>query len=93
MLPADHVAIPCATALPAIAVARLPSGMPHFVVAWRRHGRWVQLMDPRPGRPARRRARMPDYLYIHGQPVPMAAWEGFAAAPTFQDALRDGCRS
>ena len=39
MLPADHVAIPCANALPAIAVSRLPSGMPHFVVAWRRHGR------------------------------------------------------
>ena len=50
MLPADHVAIPCATALPAIAVSRLPSGMPHFVVAWRRHGRWVQLMDPATGR-------------------------------------------
>ena len=92
MLPADHVAIPCATALPAIAVARLPSGMPHFVVAWRRHGRWVQLMDPATGRRLVGARGVPDYLYIHEQPVPMAAWEGFAAAPTFQDALRERLR-
>ena len=37
-------------AMPAIAVALLPGGMPHFVVAWRRHGRFVQLMDPATGR-------------------------------------------
>jgi len=87
MLPADHVAIPCATALPAIAVSKLPSGMPHFVVAWRRHGRWVQLMDPATGRRIVGARTVPDFLYIHEQPVPMAAWEGFAGAPTFQDAL------
>ena len=89
MLPADHVAIPCATALPAIAVSKLPSGMPHFVVAWRRHGRWVQLMDPATGRRIVGARTVPDFLYIHEQPVPMAAWEGFAGAPTFQDALSE----
>jgi ABC-type bacteriocin/lantibiotic exporter with double-glycine peptidase domain len=87
MMPADHVAIPCANALPAVAVSRLPSGMPHFVVAWRRHGRWVQLMDPANGRRLIGARGLPEFLYIHEQPVPMAAWEGFAGAPTFQDAL------
>src|SRR6266404_1157075 len=46
MLPADHVALPGADALPAIVVVRLPTGLTHFVVLWRRHGRWVQVMDP-----------------------------------------------
>ena len=39
MLPVDHVLLPEAQALPAIAIVRLPSGVTHFVVAWRRHGR------------------------------------------------------
>ena len=57
MLPADHVALRCATALPAIAVVRLPSGMPHFVVAWRR-GRTLGAGDGPRQRPSRRqRAR------------------------------------
>ncbi|MEY2440946.1 MAG: hypothetical protein QOJ46_372, partial [bacterium] len=93
MLPADHVALTCATAMPAIAVARLPSGMPHFVVAWRRHGRLVQVMDPASGRrivPARTLRAM---LYIHEQPVPFAAWEAFAGTPAFQDALRERLRA
>ncbi len=89
MLPADHVPLASATALPAIAVSRLPNGMPHFVVAWRRHGRWVQLMDPGTGRRLVGARGVPDFLYIHEQPVPMAAWEGFSRGPTFQDALRE----
>ncbi len=89
MLPADHVALTCATAMPAIAVALLPSGMPHFVVAWRRHGRLVQVMDPATGRRIVGTRTLTGMLYIHEQAVPFAAWEAFAAAPTFQDALRE----
>ena len=89
MLPADHVALASASAMPAIAVAVLPSGMPHFVVAWRRHGRLVQLMDPATGRRIGSRSTLADGLYIHEQPVPYAAWEAFAQAPTFQGALRE----
>ena len=33
MLPVDHVLLPEAQALPAIAIVRLPSGVTHFVVA------------------------------------------------------------
>ena len=89
MLPADHVALACATAMPAIAVALLPSGMPHFVVAWRRHGRLVQVMDPATGRRIVGTRTLTGMLYIHEQAVPFAAWEAFAATPTFQDALRE----
>nr|MDQ3625189.1 cysteine peptidase family C39 domain-containing protein [Verrucomicrobiota bacterium] len=46
MMPVDHLFLPEARALPAIVVVRQPNGSAHFVVAWRRHGRFVQLMDP-----------------------------------------------
>src|SRR5260370_2805842 len=48
MLPADHVLLAEAGALPAIAVVLLPNGLTHFVGVWRRHGRWLQLTDPPP---------------------------------------------
>ncbi len=92
MLPADHVGLRAATALPAIAVAVLPSGMPHFVVAWRKHGRWVQLMDPATGRRLLGSRGLVKLLYIHEQAVPMQAWEDFSHAPTFRDAMRERLR-
>ncbi|MDQ3492677.1 MAG: cysteine peptidase family C39 domain-containing protein, partial [Chloroflexota bacterium] len=89
MLPADHVALAGATALPSIAVAVLPGGMPHFVVAWRRHRRWLQLMDPATGRRVMGARGLVNLLYIHEQAVPIEAWTAFSAAPSFQDALRE----
>ena len=50
MLPVDHVLLPEAQALPALVVVRHPNGVTHFVVAWRRHGPVVQVMDPATGR-------------------------------------------
>src|SRR5262249_49442800 len=50
IVPLDHVLVPEAALLPAIAVVRLPSGVTHFAVVWRRHGPFVQLMDPASGR-------------------------------------------
>src|SRR5262250_2260081 len=44
MLPVDHLLLPESEALPAIVVVRLPSGLTHFVVVWRVHGGWVQVM-------------------------------------------------
>ena len=46
MLPVDHLLLPEAEALPALVVVTLPSGFTHFIVLWRRHGPWVQVMDP-----------------------------------------------
>ena len=50
MVPRDHLLIPEARALPAIVVTSLPNGSTHFVVAWRRHGSYLQVMDPSIGR-------------------------------------------
>src|SRR5919198_4489496 len=44
MVPVDHLLLPAAEILPALVVVRLPNGLTHFVVAWRRHGRFVQVM-------------------------------------------------
>src|SRR3989440_12012567 len=46
MLPLDHILMPGAHAIPAIVVIRLPNGATHFVVLWRRHRPFVQIMDP-----------------------------------------------
>lgn len=74
MLPVDHVLLPEAQALPAIMVVRLPSGVTHFVVAWRRHGRVVQLMDPATGRRWPTGQHFLRELYVHSMPFLAAAW-------------------
>src|SRR5881409_623022 len=50
VVPLDHVFRAEADALPALAVTRLPNGLTHFVVIWRRVGHLVQVMDPGIGR-------------------------------------------
>ena len=50
MLPAEHVLLDDPAALPAIVVTKLPGGDTHFVIAWRRLGGFVQVMDPALGR-------------------------------------------
>ncbi len=69
MLPSDHVLIEDAHALPAIAVVVLPSGVTHFVIVWRRFGRFVELMDPAVGRRWVSAARFLSDLYLHRQPA------------------------
>src|SRR5438067_5352129 len=46
MVPLNHLLLPEAEALPAILVVRVPSGLTHFVLVWRRLGPFVQVMDP-----------------------------------------------
>ena len=50
MIPRDHLLVTEARTLPAIVVTRLPNGSTHFVVVWRRHGQYLQVMDPSIGR-------------------------------------------
>src|SRR5919109_5609474 len=88
MLPVDHVLLPEARALPAIGVVRLPSGVTHFVVAWRRHGRVVQLMDPATGRRWPSCQRFLHELYVHTMPFPAAAWREWAGSEDCLGALR-----
>src|SRR5512141_2228810 len=44
MVPADYLLVQETGVLPAVVVVRQPGGNTHFVVAWRRHGRFVQIM-------------------------------------------------
>src|SRR5579864_4483101 len=88
MLPADHVLLDEAHALPAIAVVVLPSGNTHFVVVWSRHGNFVQLMDPATGRRWIGSARFLNDLYIHKMPVDASDWRAYAGSSDFLDPLR-----
>jgi ABC-type bacteriocin/lantibiotic exporter with double-glycine peptidase domain len=88
MLPADHVLLEEARALPAIAVVVLPNGITHFVVVWRRHGRFVQLMDPATGRRWTQNARFLNDLYIHKMAVPADEWRTYAGSEDFLGPLR-----
>ena len=88
MLPADHVLIDEARALPAIAVVVLPSGITHFVIVWRRFGKFVELMDPAAGRRWVSTARFLSDLYVHQQPVAAADWRTYAGTNDFLAPLR-----
>jgi len=76
MVPVDHLFISAANALPAIVVVRLPDGYTHFVVAWRNHGKFVQVMDPGTGRRFPTTKRFLDEIFVHTFPVPASDWRG-----------------
>lgn len=88
MLPVDHILLPEARALPAIIVTSLPSGSNHFVVAWRRHGRFVQVMDPATGRRWPVEERFLEEVYSHVLPVPAKAWRKWANSDEFTGPLK-----
>jgi len=87
MLPLDHVLLDEARALPAIAVVVLPNGLTHFVVVWRRHGHWLQLMDPATGRRFTHAKEFLSELYIHKMPVPAEDWCEYARSESFLNPL------
>lgn len=74
MLPPDFLWIPEAKVLPAMLVIRLAHGPTHFVVVWRRVGRWVQLMDPAMGRRWVSCESLQRELLVHKVEVPAADW-------------------
>lgn len=88
LVPVDHLFLPETAALPAIVVVRHPSGVTHFVVAWRRHGRVVQVMDPGTGRRWPTCRRFLDELYVHTQSVSVADWRTWAETDAFLGGLR-----
>ncbi len=83
IIPPDHVLLPAAEALPAIVVVRNPDGAAHFVVAWRRHGRLVQVMDPARGRIWIHEAVFVNLLFSHSLAVPTVQWRQWAATDAF----------
>jgi ABC-type bacteriocin/lantibiotic exporter with double-glycine peptidase domain len=88
MLPSDHVLLTEARALPAIAVVVLPSGVTHFLIVWRRFGRFVELMDPAVGRRWVTTARFLSDLYVHKQTVAAGDWRDYAGSEDFLAPLR-----
>jgi ABC-type bacteriocin/lantibiotic exporter with double-glycine peptidase domain len=83
LLPADFLTLPAARCLPAILVILQPGGVTHFVVVWRRHGRWLQVMDPAAGRRWVSAPALLALTYIHSLRVPAAAWRAWAGSDDF----------
>lgn len=83
MVPVDHLLMPETESLPCIVIVRLPNGFTHFIVAWRLHGQFVQVMDPASGRRWRTRKKFLRDLYIHTHPVPADAWREWAGTEGF----------
>src|ERR1700682_5798501 len=88
MVPPDYVLVPETEALPAIVVVCLANGVTHFVVAWRRHGRFVQLMDPGTGRRWPSCEHFLNSLYVHTIRLAPATWREWAASEKFLTPLR-----
>lgn len=88
VIPADHLLLEEAKALPAIVVVVLPSGLTHFVVVWRKHGRFLQVMDPGTGRRFTTCERfLKEELYRHALPVSAEAWRDWAGSEEFLEPL------
>jgi len=88
LVPKEHLGLPEAATLPAIVVVLRPNGLTHFVVAWRRHGRYLQVMDPAVGRRWPSRARFLDEVYVHSMTVPVSQWRTWAGSEDFLRPLR-----
>jgi hypothetical protein len=69
-------------------VVRHSGGATHFVVVWRRHGRWLQVMDPAIGRRWTTCQRFADEIFRHELQVPAVAWREWAASDEFLNPLR-----
>src|SRR5262249_51371618 len=87
IVPTDHLLLPEARALPALLVVRLPEGLTHFVLAWRRHGPLVQVMDPALGRRWVTAGQLLDEVYVHRHPIPAADWFAWACSEEFRRPL------
>ena len=80
MMPVDHLLLGEADALPAILVVLQPGGFTHFVLVWRRHGPWVQVMDPAIGRKWTTCRQLMDDAYVHSHRISAAAWREWAVS-------------
>ena len=80
IVPRDHLVVSAADLLPALVVVLLPEGNTHFVVAWRLHGPWIQVMDPGSGRRWYRHQRFLSEVYWHTYPYPASLWRDWAGS-------------
>ena len=83
MLPLDYLFLPQAKLLPALFVVRHPDGATHFVVVWRQHGQWLQVMDPATGRRWLKCAQFMREIYRHEFEVTVSDWQAWASSEDF----------
>jgi ATP-binding cassette subfamily B protein len=88
MMPIDHLLLAQAEALPAIVVVRMPNGLTHFVVVWRRHGPLLQVMDPALGRRWTSCKGFCQEVYEHTLPIAAESWRQWAGSEQFSNPLR-----
>ncbi len=88
ILPLEHVFLPEANTLPAVVVVRHGAGATHFVVVWRRVGKWLQVMDPSIGRRWVSCETFAEEIFNHQQSVPAAQWREWVATEDFQKPFR-----
>jgi ATP-binding cassette subfamily B protein len=92
VVPIDHVTLDSAGTLPAIVVVNRGAAL-HFVVAWRRHGRWLQVMDPAVGRRWVTLRQFQQEIHLHATAVEAADWREWASSRELLDPLRERLRS
>ena len=83
MVPTEFLLQKEAEVLPAVAVVTLPDGAFHFILIWRRHGPFFQVMDPARGRRWIRAEALLRELYVHTQVVATAGWADWTASEEF----------
>ena len=88
MLPLDHLFLDGVDLLPALFVVRHSDGPTHFVVAWRRVGDWLQVMDPSVGRRWVRIGKFRDEIFRQETSVRAREWRAWAETDEFQTPLR-----
>ena len=76
----DNFLLPSARCLPAIVVTRSAGGSLHFIVVWRRVGRFVQILDPGSGRRWLRQEALLELLPEIPLPVSMRRWRRWAGS-------------
>jgi ATP-binding cassette subfamily B protein len=87
MVPLDYVLSLDPGVLPAIVVIRLPNNLTHFVVAWSRVHKALQIMDPAVGRTWWSQQQFLSSLYIHRVAVPVSVWREWVESEVFLGAL------
>ncbi|HYQ04894.1 MAG TPA: ATP-binding cassette domain-containing protein [Polyangiaceae bacterium] len=88
LIPKDHLFLPEAHALPAIALTVGVDGATHFVILWSVSAGRVQVMDPADGRHWLTRAELEQRLLLATHDVPAEAFREHAASEEFSGALR-----
>jgi ABC-type bacteriocin/lantibiotic exporter with double-glycine peptidase domain len=88
VVPADFVLLPEGDLLPSIAVVVHSNGVTHFVVVWRKYGRWLQIMDPAIGRQWIAASEFLSTLYAHVLPVPANSLHEWAQSEKFTSPVK-----